>query len=303
MDIRALRCYAAGKSSTGAGRVVADGTLSCNGCDCGGGKDKRRGRDDRPSRYKDDYQQLPPPNPYAGYQPPSAMPAPMPAPTYRGVPQTATFEDSKGGDSLPAMPSWDNAITHRVEVNEPLPAKQNGDVEMGHLRPTRGGYDQVPLSPTSPTGAAPGYFANQPTHPYQSDIGAQRQVNGYSNGFEPAPVPSSPAPTYQTHAHQPSAGDRFAAGAAAPSPYGYRQPSPSYAPSSTNYEPSYQDSYAPRSNTFSPPPAGTMPASSNYDSYNNYTPAYEPQTSPRDVRPPSLLQVGRKAVPGSTREV
>jgi hypothetical protein len=242
------------------------------------------------------------------------------APSYRGVPQTATFEDSKGGDSLPAMPSWDNATTHRVEVNEPAPMKKD-DVEMGHLNPrqARGGYDQVPLSPASPTGAAPGYFAAH--NPYQSsqDIGTTRmspQPTGaaYGHGFEPAPIPNSPAPTYQTHAHQPSNSDRFMTGAAAPSPYHQQQqhsPPSSYAPSSTVYEPSYNnynDSYAPRQNTFSPPPAGTMPAGSGsgYQSYSNssYAPAYEtPVTSPKDARPPSLLQVGRKAVPGSTREV
>jgi hypothetical protein len=250
-------------------------------------------------------------------------------PSYRGVPATATFEDSKHGDSLPAMPSWDNATTHRVEVTEPAP-KKNEDVEMGHLNPrqARGGYDQVPLSPASPTGAVPGYFANHSQNPYQSstEYGTTRmtpQHTGYNQGFEPAPIPTSPAPTYQTHAHQPSTGDRFMTGAASPSPHHYQQqPSPSYPPSSTMYEPSYNDNYAPRSNTFSPPPAGTatadsyaprqntfspppagsMPAATSYQSYD-YSPSYEAQTSPKDARPPSLLQVGRKAVPGSRREV
>lgn len=210
---------------------------------------------------------------------------------------------------MPAMPSWDNATSHRVAVNEPAHRKDD-DMEMGHLNPrqARGGYDQVPLSPASPTGAVPGYFANH--SPYQSqDIGVQRRSPqptgyGYGQGFDPSPIPSSPAPTYQTHAHQPSTGDRFMSGAASPAPHQYQQhTSSSYAPSSTNYEPShYNDSYAPRSNTFSPPPAGTMPSSSGYQSYN-YSPTFEAQTSPKEARPPSLLQVGRKAVPGSMREV
>jgi hypothetical protein len=310
VDIHARRCFVAGTNVLIQQLNELTDTRSCNGCDCGG-KNRRRDRDDRPTRYKDnDYQQLPPPNPYAGYVPPSAM---APAPAYRGVPQTATFEDSKGGDSLPAMPSWENATSHRVEVNEP-PPKRTEDVEMGRLNPqgnnmynNRGGYDQIPLSPTSPSGAVPGYFANQSTHSYQSDIGAQRmgpQQTGYSQGFQPSPIPSSPAPTYQTHAHQPSSGDRFMAGAASPSPYQYQHNNSSYAPSSTNYEPSYHDNYAPapRSNTFSPPPAGTMPSSSSYNAFNS-SPAFETQSSPRDARPPSLLQVGRKAVPGSQREI
>lgn len=232
------------------------------------------------------------------------------------------------------MPSWDNATTHRVEVNEPAPRK-NQDVEMGHLNPrqARGGHDQPLLSPASPTGAVPGYFANHSPDPYQSstEIGTTRmtpQHTGYNQGFEPAPIPASPAPTYQTHVHQPSSGDRFMAGAVSPAPHHYQQqPEPNYHSSNSpayyndhhdsyNY-PTNRDnnfspppagtatahSYAPRSNTFSPPPAGTMPAASHgYQSYD-YAPAFEAQTSPKDARPPSLLQVGRKAVPGSRREV
>ncbi|ETN39554.1 uncharacterized protein HMPREF1541_05780 [Cyphellophora europaea CBS 101466] len=271
----------------------------CNGCDCGG-KNRRRDRDDRPSHKDNEYHQLHSQNPYSGYQPPSMM-----APTYRGVPQTATFEDSKGGDTLPAMPTWDNATTHRVEVQEP-PRHRPDDVEMGRLNPgySKGGYDQVPLSPASPTGAVPGYFPPQQSHPYQSDMGAQRmnhQSTGYGHGFDPAPIPSSPAPTYQTHAPHPSTGDRFMSGAASPPPHHYQSNSPSYAPSSTNYEPSHND-YSSRANTFSPPPAGTMPTGNSYSTYNNSS-AFEAQTSPREARPPSLLQVGRKAVPGTRREV
>ena len=294
----------------------------CNGCDCGG-KGRRRSKDDRGPQHKDsNYHQLHTPNPYSGYQPPAAM-----APTYGG-PQTATFEsDTKGGDALPAMPSWDNAISHRVEVNDPAP-RHNQDVEMGRLNPqnTRHGYDQVPLSPMSPSRAMPGYFPPQTNQPYASDISDERlpqQVTGYSHSnFEP----TSPAPTYQTHAQQPS-GDRFMPGTASPSPYGYHSQ-----PANNNYYDStpapYYDSapsayaagaMAPRSNSFSPPPAGTMPTSNSYNSFHNSgSPAPYESSSPYQshqrqssytdrgaggARPPPLLQVGRKAVPGSMREV
>jgi hypothetical protein len=317
----------------------------CNGCDCGG-KDRRRNKDDRPSKYQDSsYHQLHQPNPYSGYQPPAAM-----APAY-GAPQTARFEsDTKGGDALPAMPSWDNAVSHRVEVHDPQPKPE--DVEMGRLNPhsARNGYDQVPLSPTSPTHAIPGYFppgviaggaaAGATGYGSSSDLGNQRlnqQHTGYRGvEYDQPTVPTSPAPTYQTHAHQPS-GDRFIAGAASPSPYGYQtqQQTQHGNGSPYNHESPYQDDYnnrsfsppapTPRSNTFSPPPAGTMPTSNSYNSFNStpsqYATPYEaPQqhsygysnnvTSPTyheaeasGARPPSLLQVGRKAVPGSTREV
>ena len=259
----------------------------CRGCG--------RGSREKPRQFRDDYRQMPP-TPYQGYQAPMA---------YGGA-QTATFDTSKKihEDSLPAMPSWDNARTHRVEDHS-VSEKQFEDVEMGRLQPqqtgytARSGYSQVPNGPMSPTRDS----FNQQHQPYGSDLGAQRMPlsNSY-NDFDHAP--SSPAPTYQTYAAAPApASDRFATGAASPSPYGYQNKSaPSYAPStnaSTRYEQTdYNSTYRHQPSVSPPAMAGARSPSFGYEpSYDNG------HVSPQGVRPPSLLQVGRKAVPGSQREV
>ena len=209
----------------------------------------------------------------------------MSSTAYRGVPQTATFEDSKRhADSLPAMPSWDTATSRRVEDYSQPQTKGMDDMEMGAMgsyNTGRRGYDHVAAEPMSPTGPVPGNFGSTPTHAQHADLGAQRMNNGYSNY---ASVPLSPAPTYQSQA--PAASDRFMTGAASPAPHQYQQNTSSYAPSSTNYE-----------NDYSAPNHSQAPS---YSAYNNTSStAYDTGYA----RPPSLLQVGRKAVPGSMREV
>ena len=271
----------------------------CRGCGRGGSK--------RP-QFKDDYRQMPP-TPYQGYQP-------TPAPMYQG-PHTATFDSSKkiNDDSLPAMPSWDTARTHRVEDMSMAEQKHTEDLEMGHMGPqhtgynSRSGYNQVPngpVSPTSPIHSQQGYF-NQPPDSYHSDLGAQRmgQTNSY-NDFDRAPL--SPAPTYHTN---PTSGlaatDRFAPGANSPSPYQYQnQPthSPLYAPStnlSTRYEQTDYNSTHHHQSVSPPLMAGGRPPSFGHGAYDH---AYDSgHISPQNQRPPSLLQIGRKAVPGSNREI
>jgi hypothetical protein len=279
----------------------------CRGCGRSGSKSR-----EKPSQFRDNYQHMPP-TPYSGYQP---TPNPM---AYRSGPSTATFDVSSGivhEDSLPAMPSWDTAQTRRIEDH--TPEKRMDDVEMGHLppvqtqvqRPARNGYDQVPngpISPTSPTYSQNGYFPNHQQH--NADLGSQRmgQYNDYDD------TPHSPAPTY--HTNPVPATDRFMAGTASPIPYSYQtthQQQTSYAPSSTQYQAtdfaSTHTAYQPHPSSYhsTSPPAmhGARPTSfgsNNYSPYGNRS-----VSPPQDVgngRPPSLLQIGRKAVPGSRREV
>ena len=289
----------------------------CCCCKCGRGGSRQRS-----SRYKDDYSQMPA-TPYNGYQPP---PASM---MYSG-PQTATFDSGNkkvNEDSLPAMPSWDNARTHHVEDEHKI-----HDLEMGRLnapqapqsRMSRGsGYNQVPQGPMSPTApaygpAAAGYFNQQQGMHSQSDLGSQRMGAGqqYSDLQH---QPLSPAPTYRTNP-QTANSDRFAPGATSPSPYQYQNQSQhnfsdaqtNYAPSTstryeaTDYAPTYRTSVSPPpqqqyhqsfNHSTSPPPISISPPgmSGGYQAFGG-----QPAV---DARPPSLLQVGRKAVPGSRREV
>lgn len=289
--------------------------------------------------------------PNQGFQ---TMPSPM---VYQSsAPQFATFDaptKKVNEDSLPAMPSWDDAQERRVEdTNHEEPAQGHGDdVEMGRVnshnqnqqqRLGRGGYSQLSHGPASPVGSPPygrpdEYFGGVAavaggvaSHPYNSDLGTQQlgptRQQSYPSDFQPAP---SPAPTYATHDPQQNtllaAGDRFVPGAASPSPDQYNRrpfnsnqsPPPSnfsrpqrqnsdnfsrpYAPTiSTQYEPSnYPPSYR------SPPPRRESqsgfgyPRASQDGGYENVN-----LNSPMaEQRPPSLLQVGRKPVMGSYREV
>lgn len=301
----------------------------CRGC----GRSSRS--KEKPSRYRDEYQHMPP-TPYSGYQPAPANPM-----SYRGAPAaaTATFDMPPNRrineDSLPPMPSWDTAATRRVEESSiPEKAHYGDDVEMGRLPPLatgRNGYNQVPngpISPTSPTYGQNGYFAGHPNQHQSSDLGAQRM-----GPYNDQDVPHSPAPTYTTNA---PATDRFAAGALAAAPYSYQnqrdnysQAGDSYAPSSTQYErSSFHQPHAYtqplpspyQSHSVSPPPqqyqnpamSGGRPPSfghsgsvspyapSPYDGHRSISPPSQEQVG---GRPPSLLQIGRKAVPGSQREI
>ncbi|RMZ90021.1 hypothetical protein DV736_g2749, partial [Chaetothyriales sp. CBS 134916] len=269
-------------------------------------------RRDRSS--KGDYSQMPP-TPYGGYQPPAAQMAWASA-----GPMTATFDTSKKvtEDSLPAMPSWDTARTRRVEDVSETEPKYGDDVEMGQLGPqqtgyvSREGYSQVPNEgPRSPTLA--GYVqqgrSGPSTHAYGSDLGAQRMNQGgsYRAGFDQQP--GSPAPTYRTYAVAPVIDRVGGAGGASPSPYYSRGPpahSPSYAPStntSTLYEQSrYTGTYGHQATSL-PPMSGAR--SPNVGENAVYDSAYDNSyvTPPDSRQPPSLLQLGRKAVPGSMREV
>lgn len=233
-----------------------------------------------------------PPAPYGGYQP-----APAPAPMTYGYPppsaQFATFDEPSRKiheDSLPAMPSWDTATKRRVEdISIPPGQPQNGDLEMGRLdsqsQRMRGGYNTVPHAPMSPMSPNPqgDYFQNDTgmSQGYHSDLGMQHmdsQANARYDGFQS--VPLSPPPTYRSEsvAHS-NMSDKFAAGAASPSPADYDRQSP--------YQHHQPSTYAP-STTYEPPQQDYQP----YNGQQQYQP-----------RPPSFLTPGRKPVNGSYREV
>ncbi len=241
-----------------------------------------------------------PPTPYQGYQP---APSPMAYGAHPSGSQFATFDDPSSkrlinDDSLPPMPSWDTAMKRRVEDTTPLPETKNGDLEMGRLasqpQGMRGGYTGVPNP------AQPDYFQHNTgmNYAHNSDLGDQRLLSHNEHDNFQA-VPLSPPPTYRSNSNAPSmAGDHFIAGAAQHH-QPQRQPSyqDSYAPSSTRYEPSHND-YMSESNRLSmPKPFNTAPAVQSHAPYPSAEPAqYE-------ARPPTFLQVGRKPVQGSYREV
>ncbi|OAL25001.1 hypothetical protein AYO20_10535 [Fonsecaea nubica] len=282
----------------------------CGGC-CRGSRSR-----ERPSKFKDDYTRMPP-TPYQGYQP---TPSPM-AYGNPNAPQFATFDDPStkrmiNEDSLPPMPSWDTATKRRVEdTSEPPHQNANGDLEMGRLdtqpQRMRGGYNSVPNGPMSPISSNPqqDYPRNGTgmNHSYNSDLGDQRLLSNNSQENFQA-VPLSPPPTYRSNSQAPSVtsgSDRFIAGTASPSPYEYnRGPLPQtgpqypYAPNNAmnnRYEPPQNDYNSHRISMpkpYNPVPSPPMQA-----------PYPESTASPYDARPPSFLQVGRKAVRGSTREV
>ncbi|KAL6249164.1 hypothetical protein RBB50_004227 [Rhinocladiella similis] len=262
-------------------------------CPCGS-SGRRRDR----TKFQDDYSRMPP-TPYGGYQP-----APAPAPMAYGAnpmtPQFATFEEPSkkiNEDSLPPMPSWDTAVKRRVEdTSEPLNPNYQSDLEMGRLEPPqprmRGGYNTVPSGPTSPIPPQTHEEYFDHTHSYQSDLGAQRINSNNYNNFQS--VPLSPPPTYRSHSVAPSiTSDRFRPGVVSPTPaeYGqpyhqpYSSPQPSYTPSGVNtrYEPPADYSSNRISMLSMPEPQNTQ--------------------SQYQARPPSFLQVGRKPLNGSLREV
>jgi len=239
--------------------------LTCGGC-CGA---CRRGR-----RRKDpEYHPMPPtPTPYQGYQQ-----QPLPMMYNNNAPQFATFDAGAKGrgvheDSLPAMPSWDNAATRRVEDRS---HPRDSDMEMERMLPQ------------SPVREQP-HGQNQS---YTSDLGAQRlDQRGAANDYYDTPL--SPAPTYYSTAP-------VAAAAAAPSNRDHFSPQQNY--HNTSYDRGFSPSVAPypssrESTQFTP--QSTSPPSA---------PAYSPYQLPSQqsdgARPPSLLQVGRKPVAGSYREV
>jgi hypothetical protein len=200
------------------------------------------------------------------------------------------------------MPSWDSATSRRVEDHT-----AHEDMEMGIIGPegvaqvahaNGGRYNQILDQPASPYGTGPAEYRDaNVTHPYGSDMGAQRlaaENAGYA-GY---------------------AGTPYAHGAL------YSDRSPPLETSSygetTPYRSSAQPGYFQQQQSHQR--ESRFPTSSPGPTYQTYAPAqpysptdstrYAPTTamgsmhvSPTDVMPPSLLQVGRKPIPGSGREV
>jgi hypothetical protein len=201
------------------------------------------------------------------------------------------------------MPSWDTAASRRIEDTTPHEGMEMGTLGTGAgaqvARANGGQYTQVPDQPASPFDNGPAeYRGANVTHPYRSDLGAQILV-GEDTG-------------YPRYGSGPTAGTSYSQG---PS-YSDRSPhidNTSYGEASSHrsgaqlgyfqhpQEPSFLNSSpAPTYHTYQP----TQPYSPT-DS-TRYAPAItmgSMNISPTQVRPPSLLQVGRKPLPGSGREV
>jgi hypothetical protein len=246
--------------------------------------------------------------PYQGYQAPPMM--------YGAAPQFATFDASskRNEDSLPAMPSWDTAHTRRVEDD-------SQDMEMKHLEHQASGgqtlhnnanaYAPVANDAISPVHSP--YHEQQDPYMNAARYASEPYLNqnqslhshdnpSYNRGpLSPAPTYSSgPAPTYHTTQpqrptintnNQSFTSDRYAT----PS-----QPQQQWSPvASTRYEPTEYPAFGNYSNQNTTSTGGQRPPS-----FQSFAPARQSYQAPAgQARPPSFLQVGRKPVGGSVREL
>ncbi|KAL2789299.1 hypothetical protein BJX66DRAFT_236396 [Aspergillus keveii] len=293
---------------------------SCCGCCCPSPRPKK-------AKYADDpYHHQPPPMPQmppsnhgyqAGYQGgyQGGYQSPQAPPTYRGA-QVARFDtpSSPGHskvneDALPAMPSWDSAVTRRVEDTTP----HSEAVEMEPLNPVSRPPHRTPSAPRMNAGMnAGGYGAPPPirTAP-QNDYFPESQGYDDQNPYDyrshgPGHNPASPydqqpydqqpyrdhSPVTNYHAISPPANaysqPQYPIGVAvSPTtemnrPIPYRQPSPGF----STQPPSYRGMSP--SVPSSPPPPFHMVTNHEVSDAG---------------RPPSLLQSGRKPAPNTYRDV
>ncbi|KKK22141.1 hypothetical protein ARAM_007172 [Aspergillus rambellii] len=281
----------------------------CCGCFCPSPRTKR-------NKYQDDpYSRQPPPMvpPNHGYQNPQFQ-APQAPPMYRGPQQVARFDAppspgvSKGNeDALPAMPSWDKAVTRRIEDPNP----HSDVVEMEPLNLMDPGPHRTPSAsrlngvggymgpPPIRTGTSNGVRANpqpyeHPQNPYDyrsheagrnPGLPYDQPYRDYSPGntmYSMSPPPNAHAP------HQQQYGAAISPSTEMNRPIPYRQPSPGISYTQTQ-PPSYRGMF-PGVPSSPPPPFST---------HSNYEP-YEPHDQ---GRPPSILQSGRRPVPNSYRDV
>lgn len=271
--------------------------------------------------------------------PPGPGPAPVqgfrpsPAPPVYDTPQFATFEASSGGkvneDSLPEMPSWENAKTRRVEDT----TAHQQDVELGELdatgsnynggglgavatgKPGRGGYAEVPSNPGSPVpgsrpapgsgyrGTEPSPYINQgPTTPYHGRT-SPAPSQAYSYGAN-APIPYRTNSPYDQRVQSPSVYDNGSAyhgpsTTSPPPPQRMYSPSSSYTPQPYQQTPQQQQypqqsgyrMYSPTVPSNTPPPP--FPASQ-YDGGSDYQ---------NRMETPLSMQAGRKPPPNTWRDV
>lgn len=157
-------------------------TGCCCSCCCPSPRDKR-------PKYEDPYNHPPAPMPQPqlppvnntyeeGYQP--KYQAPQPLPTYRGA-QVARFDtppspgvSKMNDDALPAMPSWDHAVSRRVEDSSPQPES----VEMEPLNPVNRPPHRRPSASRSPVG---GYMGPPPI---RTGSAVQRDYYPDSHGYD-----------------------------------------------------------------------------------------------------------------------
>jgi len=264
---------------------VCCGVQCCRGCCCCCPSGRSRNPRPKYADYSTPYDQLPPPpNMNYGAQPPPA------APTYQ-PPQRAQFDASRidtsrnqvakvDDDALPPMPTWAEATTKRVENTSSAPEA----VEMNPLSPPspntmsmaggellgRVGYGEVspPHSPLLRThsGYRPLEQQQQQSYIPQSSY---RQNSPYES--------QAPAQTLDIHPLRPY--DQ------PPSPVSPTAGRPTFSPYERQPQSPYQ-TYSPPIPSSPPPPFSTT-ADDMTDTH----------------RPPSLLQVGRKPVANSWRNV
>ena len=136
--------------------VFALAAYCCFRCCCRGGRRSRRNRAGTASMFN--------PAPYMGYQPANN---PNNAPPYGEPPRFAQFDAGKPvhEDSLPAMPSWDNAQKKHVEADDvemsrlEVPQEKNpmlapgADASTTDLSNTRLGYTEADSNPAGLYGA------------------------------------------------------------------------------------------------------------------------------------------------------
>jgi hypothetical protein len=179
----------------------------CNSC-CPSPRNKK----DKPSKHLDPPYQPPAHNFNQGYQP-NAPPVYTPGP-----PQFASFDVSKPvhEDSLPPMPSWDTAVSRKVENPDALQHDmEKDDVELAHMNgasPTSPGIGQrQPMLPptgleslTSPTSRTGSPFAPKPQ--YAAGVGQP----GFIGRNSPAPSNQTPgAGLYGEQRRSPSNVDAY----------------------------------------------------------------------------------------------
>lgn len=238
--------------------VFALAAYCCFRCCCRGGRRSRRNRAGTASMFN--------PAPYMGYQPannPNNAPPP-----YGEPPRFAQFDAGSHGksvneDSLPAMPSWDNAQKKHVE---------DEDVEMSHLEAPQ---EKNPM-------LAPGADAST------ADLSNSRL--GYSGGdshpvgpygAQEQPPAGYTGPDFGHGAGQPYTGPDFTSGLG----QGQQTSYSAYTPSeSTKYEPSRVNEPLTLGTTYS----NTLPPPSPSAQHTGFPQQYAP----------SILQAGSR--PGAS---
>ncbi|KAJ4313461.1 hypothetical protein N0V94_006948 [Neodidymelliopsis sp. IMI 364377] len=174
----------------------------------------------------------PPPPPqidtqYQSHAPPTFTPAaPFPTPAPQAPqPQFATFDAHKrpvNDDALPAMPSWNDARSVQVQVEEEAVPEKRGDVEMDRLN-----YNgSVPNSSTGGVAAAALGAGRSPVSPLHN---TDAHDNQYARQASPA--------QHQTISPIYGANDAYAQ-------QNYRQPSPTQSFSQYSQSSAPQDPYA-----------------------------------------------------------